>query len=257
MITALAWILGGIAVVLGAFWLGQRRLIYLADTSTPALPTGVEQVGLDTDDGLTLIAWWVEPATGFDTAVIVLPGNAGHRGYRLPLAHALAAEGLAVLLVDYRGYGGNPGSPTEDGLLADARAARQWIDSHQIERVIYFGESLGSGPATALAREVAPHALVLRSPYPSLVDVARIHYPFLPAGMRLRDRFPLEVWIADLDVPVVVIAGSKDSIIPTDLSRRVAEVAGAELVVIEGADHNDRELGSGSEVIDAVVRAAR
>lgn len=252
----MAWTLGVLATVLGVFWAGQRRMIYLADTTRPAAVAGVDEVTLETSDGLSLTAWWIAPAGTPDAAVIVFPGNAGHRGYRLPLAQALGDRGLAVLLVDYRGYGGNPGSPSERGLLLDARAARAWVDAVGASRVVYFGESLGSGAATALALEHPPHALVLRSPYTSLADVGRTHYPFLPVGLLLKDRFPVEEQVRQVAAPVVVIAGTRDSIVPFALSERVATAAGGELVVVEGADHNDLVLGWGPAVIDTVVNAA-
>jgi fermentation-respiration switch protein FrsA (DUF1100 family) len=256
ILTVLIWTVGAYAVIVGLFWAGQRRMIYLADATRPAPVAGVDEVALETDDGLALAAWWVAPAGETDTAVIVFPGNAGHRGDRLPLARALADQGLAVLLVDYRGYGGNLGSPSEDRLLLDARAAQQWVAERDPTRVVYFGESLGSGPATALALEQPPDALVLRSPYTSLGDVGRHHYPFLPVGLLLKDRYPVEKQIPGVAAPVVVIAGSRDSIVPFALSERVAEAADVELVVVEGADHNDPALGWGPEVIKAVVRAA-
>ncbi len=257
MLTVLAWLVGGVLAIVGLFWVGQRRMIYLADTARPAPVAGVQEVSLETEDGLTLAAWWVTPAQATDTAVIAFPGNAGHRGYRLPLARALAERGLAVLLVEYRGYGGNPGSPSEEGLLSDARAAHSWVATRGMARVVYFGESLGSGPATALALEHPPHALVLRSPYTSLVEVGRTHYPFLPVGLLLKDRYPIEEQIAGVSARVVVIAGSRDGIVPFELSERVAAAAGAVLISIENADHNDLALSWGPEVIEAVVGAAR
>lgn len=242
-------------IVIG-LWAFQRRLIYLPDTTRPPVPSNVTEVTLTTGDDLELAAWWLTPARGASTAVVVLPGNAGNRADRLPLGHRLVDEGLAVLLVDYRGYGGNPGSPSESGLLADARAARRWVDAHgDVDHVVYFGESIGSGPAVALATESPPSALVLRSPFPSLPDVAAVHYPLVPAGLLLRDRFPIAEQVAGLDVPTVVVAGSADSIIPLSQSRAVAETAHAEMLVLEGTHHNDPELTFGPEVVEAVLSA--
>ena len=115
-------------VVVGLAWVLQRRLIYLPSGSPAAAPEqvleGGSKVALHTEDGLDLTAWHA-PATGPATGVtvLVLPGNASSRIARVPLARNLTAKGFDVLLLDYRGYGGNPGSPTEDGLATDARAA--------------------------------------------------------------------------------------------------------------------------------------
>src|SRR5512134_1485225 len=121
-----------VVVVLALVWLGQRRLIYFAATESPALDRGglpsAETVAFDTADRLRLNAWFVAGAGPAPRlTVVVFNGNAGHRGHRAPLAAALRRHGLQVLLTDYRGYGGNPGSPTEEGLAADARAARGYL----------------------------------------------------------------------------------------------------------------------------------
>lgn len=245
-----------LGVALTGLWAGQRSLIYLPDRSRPAPPPDVVEVTLATGDGLDLTAWWLTATPRPDAAVIVFPGNAGNRTLRLPLARALVDSGLAVLLVDYRGYGGNPGRPSEEGLLADAHAARAWVGTQGVSRVVYFGESVGAGPATALALESAPDALVLRSPFTSLADAARVHYPFLPTGLLVWDRFPVADQVADVAAPVVVVAGSADTIIPIELSRAVADAAGAELIVLDGADHNDAALSSGSRLVDAIADAA-
>jgi uncharacterized protein len=237
----------------GLLWAGQRRLIYLPSGSPPPVEQsmhGAVEVTLATDDGLALSAWW--RAAG-PTAVIVLPGNGGNRAGRVPLADALHHLGLSVLLVDYRGYGGNPGSPGEDGLLSDARAAMTWTRSQaEVDRVVLFGESLGAGVAVGVAVDDPPDALVLRSPFTSLLDVARAHYGPVPAWL-LRDRYPSIDRIAAVDAPILVVAGDRDEIVPFDQSRRLAEAAGTDLVAVPGARHNDRELFDGTVLIDAVA----
>ena len=122
-----------------------------------------------------------------------------------------------MLLLDYRGYVGNPGSPSEDGLLADARAARAYLLSRadvDPARLVYFGESLGAAVAVALAAEHPPAALILRSPFTSLADIAAVHYPFLPAGLMLRDRYESIERIGRVRAPLLVVAGQRDRIVP-------------------------------------------
>ncbi len=177
------------AALLVLAWLGQRRLMYLAGGGPVPHPRDVglataSEVTVPTEDGLSLGAWYVEPtAPAVGWTVILFNGNAGHRAFRAPLARRLSERGIATLMLDYRGYGGNPGTPTESGLLLDARAARRWLDRRlagNAARVAYFGESLGTGVAVALAAERQPDALILRSPYTSMVDVGAFHYPWLP-----------------------------------------------------------------------------
>lgn len=240
----------------------QRQLVYFPD-ARPVPPAaeiidGARDVTLRTEDGLELGAWFV-PASGRDTgfAVLLFPGNGGNREGRAGLAEELRRRGVAVLLVDYRGYGGNPGSPSEEGLAADADAAAEALEGlgYPPAQTVYFGESLGSGVAAALAARRPPAGVVLRSPFTDLADVGAHHYPWLPVRLLLRDRFPVTEHLAASDVPVTVVYGDRDSVVPTELSARVAEQVGvlAEEVVFAGADHNDGVM-FGRRVAEAVVR---
>ena len=251
--------------LLGLFllWYRQRQLIYFPSQAVPpaaAVLPGAQEVTFDTEDGLRLRGWFV-PAAGEPSGltVLVLNGNGGNRAHRAPLAAALSRAGLAVLLLDYRGYGGNPGTPTETGLLADARAARAYLTSRpdvDPARLAYLGESLGTGVAVALAAEEPPLALVLRSPFTSLVDMGRLHYPVLPVGLLLWDRYPSLERIGRVTAPVLVVAGERDSLVPVAQSRRLYEAAAEpkRFVLIAGADHNDYALLAGERFIGEVVR---
>jgi uncharacterized protein len=257
-----------LALLLALVWLAQRWLIYLPDRGdvppAPEVVPGARDVTLQTSDGLSLGAWLVPPddtATDRQLTVLVAPGNAGNREGRAPTAQVLAAEGFTVLLMDYRGYGGNPGRPTEEGLARDARAAYGFLVEREgtpPERLIYFGESLGAGVVTELATEHPPGALVLRSPFTDLAAVGSIHYPFLPVRTLLRDRYPVAEHIARVPAPTAVVYGSRDSIIPPEQSREVARQAAGPVQVTEvaGADHNDAVLFTGAELVAAVVALA-
>ena len=186
-----------IAAVLVLIWATQRRLMYFPTKGLPTPGemglTDVEPVTFQTTDGLRLSGWFVS-ATGPSprVTVLVFNGNAGNRAHRGPLATALHRHDLQVLLVEYRGYGGNPGTPTEKGLAADSRAARAFLAGRpdvDASRLVYFGESLGTAVAVDLAAEHPPAALVLRSPFTSMGDLGQHHYPFLPVRLLLRDRF--------------------------------------------------------------------
>ena len=263
MVAAAVFVLAAAALLLALLWALQRRLIYLpfpADVPPAAtLLPGAREVTLRTDDGLELGAWFVpagEPNRG--AAVLVAPGNAGNRSLRAPLAAALARRGLAVLLFDYRGFGGNRGRPTQVGLARDVRAARRFLTDEAAvppDRILYYGESLGSAVVTELATEHAPAALVLRSPFTDLASVGRVHYPYLPVRALLRDRYPLAEQLAGVRVPTTIVYGADDAIVPAELSRAVAAAAAspARLIEVEGADHNDRALLDGAELIAAVV----
>jgi hypothetical protein len=253
--------------LLGLVWAFQRHLIYLPSTARVAsaessIP-GARDAVLHTSDGLRLGAWLVpaeQPDRGF--VVLVANGNAGDRTVRAPLARTLAKRGVSVLLFDYRGYAGNPGSPSEAGLARDVRAARHYLVEEAgfpPDRLLYFGESLGTAVVTELAAEHPPAGLVLRSPFVDLASVGRIHYPFLPVRTLLRDRFPLAEHLAQVKAPVVVVYGGADSIVPPSQSRTVAESAPnlLRLVKVAGAEHNDPALLNGKLLIDAIVNLTR
>jgi fermentation-respiration switch protein FrsA (DUF1100 family) len=267
---AMGTLLGLVATALALLlliWTQQRRLMYFPSDrvfSPDAVGlSNVTSVSFKTEDGLDLDGWFVA-AAGQPAwfTVVVFNGNAGNRSFRAPLADALARHGIAVLLFDYRGYGGSPGVPTERGLSRDGRAAlahlmgRPDVDAGH---VAYFGESLGSAVATDLAADHPPAALILRSPFRSLVEVGGHHYPFLPVRMLLRDRYEAVHRIADVRCPLLVIAGEHDGIIPPDESRQLYDAARSPklLKLIPGADHNDEALSFGKEMIDAMVRFLR
>jgi uncharacterized protein len=254
-----------VALLFALIWFGQRSLIYFPDTSRPEPPPGAAEVTLSTEDGLELVAWEYEPDAAADraTAVLVAPGNGGNRAGRAPLANALAAKGFTVLTLEYRGYGGNPGSPHEDGLRADARAAWDHLrESFDEDRIVLFGESLGGGVVANMAADgVNPAGIVLRSPFTSLAAAGRAHYPLLPVGLLLRDRYELAEPIAAVDVPVVVVYCATDEVIPAEQSLEVAEsarAAGVDVTVVEvdALGHNDALLVAGPDVVDAVADLA-
>jgi uncharacterized protein len=264
---AVGAVAAGVVLLVAMLWVVQRRLIYfpLPREVVPvatALPGAVD-VSFQTEDGLRLGAWFL-PAAGAESGatMLIFNGNAGDRSFRAPLAAALSQAGLSVLLFDYRGYGRSPGMPSEAGLLMDARAARAYLAGRSDvdpNLLIYFGESLGAAVAVALAAEQPPAALILRSPFTSLAEMGRLHYPFLPVvSVLLRDRFASIERIPRVRCPVLVVAGELDRVVPPAYSRRLYEAASGpkQFELVQGADHNDPALLSGQRLIERVVRFA-
>jgi uncharacterized protein len=259
------------AVVLAVLYVVQRSLIYFPGSTSPdeaVLPAEAEVVELHTADGVHLSGWFLRAGgqpnrSGADAtpgpAVLICNGNAGDRSDRLPLAEALRERGYSVLLFDYRGYAGNPGDPTEDGLRADARAAVEALATRpdvDPERIAYFGESLGAAVAGGLATERPPAALVLRSPPSSLAEMGRHHYPFLPIfDALLFDRYPLAEQLRAVRVPLLVLVTERDEIVPAELSRRVFDAAAEpkRYVPLSASHHNDVALLAGEEMLAAVT----
>jgi uncharacterized protein len=244
-------------------WSQQRRLIYFPSpgplaSAAAILPDGRDVV-LDTGDGFRLGAWYFPAGSERAPAVLVCNGNGGDRSMRGALAVALHRMGLSVLLFDYRGYGGNPGRPSEDGLAADALAAQTWLAGQPETdpgRIAYFGESLGAAVAIGLAVQRPPAALVLRSPFTSLAEVGAVHYPWLPVRRLLLDRYPSIDRIGSLTAPLLVIAGDRDDIVPAALSRRLYDAAPEpkRYLLVHGAGHNDPELLDGNQMIGEIER---
>ncbi len=247
-------------------WSLQRSMIYFPDTSpVPAAAdvlVGGEDLTLYTSDGLELAAWFAPAAPEADDrelALLMAPGNAGNRANRLGLAQAFQARGFAVLVMDYRGYSTNPGTPHQGGLIADGFAALDALNKlgYPPEQTIYFGESLGGGVTAALLAERPPAAAVFRSPFTELADVGAHHYPWLPVRAILRDRFPVAEHVAITSAPVAVIRAEHDTVIPPHLSAQVAAAAPHLRAdhVVESSDHND-PIMFGPYVADIVAELA-
>jgi uncharacterized protein len=216
--------------IVGGLFLFQRQLLYRPRKTRPALADlallGVREVTLTTTDGLSLFSWYLPPAAG-RPVIAYFHGNGGHIGYRAERLRRFAREGYGVLLAEYRGYAGNPGIPCEAGLYLDAEAALDFLAGEGVapNRVVLWGESLGSGPAVYVAarREVA--AIILEAPFTSVTAAAQRHYPFLPAAMLVRDRFDSLSRIGRIAAPLLVLHGERDMIVPIRHGRALLAAA--------------------------------
>lgn len=252
MIALIGAVIAAYVALVAVIYLIQDRLLYFPATESPermraALPE-LQAVRLETEDGLELLAWWCPPARPGAWTLALFHGNAGHIGHRLEKMRPHLAAGLGMLLVEYRGYGGNPGRPSEGGFAADARAALAFLGGRGVghARTALYGESLGSGVAVRLAADAASAgrpvgALLLEAPYSSIAEVAQHHYPWLPALWLTRDRFASIDRIAGVGVPLLVMHGADDSIVPLKFGQRLFDAAREprELVVLPGAGHNN------------------
>lgn len=239
----------GYGLVVATLWAMQRSLIYRPDKIVPEIRTvaGLDDlagaVEVSTADGLDLLAWYFPPQKD-RPVVLYFHGNAGSIADRVWRALALNGAGYGVMLLEYRGYGGNPGKPSEAGLYADGRGAVDWLVSRGIDtgRIVFFGESLGTGVATQMALEY-PDAfgVVLESPFTSMAAMARRLYPWVPVGPLLKDRFDNLSRIAGVDRPVLILHGEQDDLVPVAHGRRLLEAAGAnaDSVFFASGRHSD------------------
>jgi fermentation-respiration switch protein FrsA (DUF1100 family) len=212
-----------------------------------------EDAEFTADDGTALHGWYIahpQPRA----VVLFLHGNAGNIAGRAEFLRQVHALRVSVLALDYRGYGRSEGSPTEAGVIADARAARTWLSAKtgfREDDLVLWGESLGCGIAIELAAEGAK-ALILESAYTSLPDVAAHHYAWMPVRLLMRNRMRAVDKIGQFRGPLLQSHGDEDSVIPYELGRRLFELAGEpkEFVTIKGGDHNDPRSSRFWEAVD-------
>jgi uncharacterized protein len=225
---------------------------------TPA-DAGLEYRDLDiaTDDGERLHGWWV-PTRGTAVGhVLLFHGNAGNVGDRVLHARLLVERGLDVLLFDYRGYGRSTGRPNEQGTYSDARAARAALlrgPNIDPARVLYVGESLGGAVAVELALDHLPAGVVLQSTFTSVREMARVHYPFVPAAA-IPDAYPSLRRVRELRAPLLVLHGDRDDIVPLAQGQALFEAAPdpKRMKVFEGVGHNDLVPLAGPAYAEAIA----
>ncbi|MDB5391994.1 MAG: Acylglycerol lipase [Planctomycetaceae bacterium] len=267
----------------------QRSLMYPATQVEQIVPQAaglamgrVHSISIQTTDGLTLHGWHVLPegTTAVDQAscdkllqqpgpvVLFFHGNGGNRIHRSDEYQILTGLKCHVITFDYRGYGENPGSPSESKLAADATAAWNYlIDERKVaaNRIVLFGESLGGGVATRLAAEVCesgtpPGGLILRSTFSSMVDAAGYNYPWLPVRLVLVDRYLSITRIPLVTCPILIFHGRKDGIVPFQLGKRLFDAAPEQsatgipktFVELPHSDHNDYLMADGPLLISGL-----
>ena len=218
------------SVLLGGLYLFQRHLLYFPDRTRPELGDfsllGFREVKVTTADGLSLLSWYLPPREG-RPVIVYFHGNGRHIGYRAARLRRFAHDGYGVLMLEYRGYGGNPGTPSEAGFYTDAAAALDFLarDGITPNRLVLYGESLGSGVAVYLAAQREIGALILEAPFNSVAEVAQYHYSFVPASLLLRDRFDSISRIGNVKAPILLLHGDRDRVVPVRFGRALFDAA--------------------------------
>lgn len=210
-----------------------------------------------TGDGQRLHAWWIASRADALGHVLFCHGNGGDIGERVPLAGLLAEVGFDVLLFDYRGYGHSTGRPSEEGTYRDVRAALACLlqqPETDASRVHYVGESLGGAVALELALAHRPATLALLSTFTSIRDMSRLHYQFIPRAL-VPDAYPSLRRVRQIDVPLLVVHGERDDLVPISHGRRLFEAAGGpkRLRSLPGVGHDLTSVAG--DVVAAEVAA--
>jgi fermentation-respiration switch protein FrsA (DUF1100 family) len=219
-----------LGILLGVFAL-QRSLLYPASKEVPRLSEawapGFRAVTTEPEEGVKLTHWYREPADAEGPVVVIFHGNAGHIGDRVPKYAPLYEAGFGIFLVGYRGYGGNPGRPSEDGLSADARSVLDWLSGSGLTpgRLVLYGESLGTAVAVKMASEREAAAVVLEAPPSSIAEVAQAHYWYLPARWLVLDKWDSLSRIAEISAPLLIFHGGRDRVVPQRFGRKLFAAA--------------------------------
>jgi fermentation-respiration switch protein FrsA (DUF1100 family) len=253
----------GFLVVFGGFvalmYFAQRSLMYFPDRQRTApaaagLPQA-EEIALDTADGEKVIVWHIPPR-GERPVVLYFQGNGGGLNLRADRFRALIADGTGLIALNYRGYGGSTGNPTEDGLIADAEAVYAFAASrYPAERIVPWGESLGSGVAVALASSRKVARLMLEAPFTSAADVGARVYWFLPISLLMKDQFRSDLRIPKVSAPVLIVHGTGDTVVPFALGQRLFALANEpkRFVRVDGGGHSDLDRFGALDAVRAFL----
>jgi len=255
MKTTILFAVAGYVALVALMYFAQRSMMYFPDTTRRA-PASVglpqaEEVTLQTADGERVIAWHVAPQ-GEKPVVLYFQGNGGGLDLRADRFRRLLADGIGLLALNYRGYGGSSGSSSEAGLIADARAAYEFAAArYPAERIALWGESLGSGVAVALAAERPVARMILESPFTSIADIAASIYWFVPVRLLIKDPFRSDLRIGGITVPILVLHGARDDVVPIRFGERLYELIRApkRFVRLAEAGHNDHDAYGAVEAV--------
>lgn len=259
--SVLGALLGAYAAFAGVMYLGQRRLLFPAPTrgEEPVID-GATVTQIKGKDGRTVYALFVPPPSGAPT-VAHFHGNAEELVDVVPLAWAMRRAGLGFFAVEYPGYGlARDHAPSEDALYSDAETALWHLhNGHGVptERVVLQGQSLGTGVAVEMARRGHGARLVLISPFTSVPDVAQGLVPVLPVRWLVRDVFDTASKAPSIALPVLIVHGSRDEVIPLSMGRGLADLfPSATLMIVDGGHHNDLFVQRGRRVVERIAAFA-
>lgn len=252
---ALRRVVGALAVMVAVIYVAavglmthyQREMLYPASRVSPGPPAqyGVSQMKemtVRTDDNLDLLGWFIAPKNKDGKIAVLFHGSccdlarhgAGKSKY-------FFSKGYGVLLAEYRGYGGNPGTPSEEGLYKDARAFIRWLldKGYSKHQLVFYGNSLGTGVAVQMAVEFGVKYLILEAPYTSVTEIASNSYPWIPVKWLMRDKFDSLSKIEKVKASLLIVHGDKDTVIPIHYGRQLFEAANEpkEFITVAGGQH--------------------
>ena len=230
VMSAIAAVLAIYMIFIGFLYVSQRSMIYfppssISEDSLKDLED-FQTIGVTTSDGLDLTGYYSAPQPG-KPIIVFFHGNASHPAWEAHKTDKLRQRGYGVLLATYRGYAGNPGKPTEEGLFRDGDAFLTWVTQRYKQNpVILYGTSLGSGVAVEMAVRHKPAALILEAPFESALSVAQSSYPYIPfLNLMMRDQYLSNLKIKNINVPVLFLLAGKDTVVTLESGERLYALA--------------------------------
>jgi len=227
----------------------EKRFVFFPVAELLYTPNDInldyEDVRIKTSDGLILQGWFIPSNSESDITWLWFHGNGGNNGHRISeLALAHHRSGVNIFIFDYRGYGESEGKPSEKGTYLDSRAAVEYLSSRpdvDKDRIVFMGNSLGAALSVELALTQPPMAMILVSPFASVRDMAKLTLPFPPVGWMVRNHYDNVARIRQLNVPLLVLHGDEDDLVPISQGRKLYEAANQpkRFQTLDGAGHNN------------------
>tara|TARA_Y100000590_G_scaffold339988_1_gene387667 strand:- start:13 stop:828 length:816 start_codon:yes stop_codon:yes gene_type:complete len=212
----------------------QRSLLYhpsinnyLKDNQNNNEPTEIEKVKIITKDKITLNGWFYFNTDSDSKTILLLHGNAGSLENRTYKLNHFKNLNLNFLIIAWRGFSGSKGKPNEKGLYEDAKSAINWLKERGVKEknIILYGESLGTGVAVEVAQNKNYGGIILESPFTSMVNMGKKYYPFFPVKFLLKDKFESDKKINKINIPILIIHGKVDKIVPYKMGQKMYELA--------------------------------
>ena len=208
----------------------QRNLLYHPSENNyqnDNIKFNYDEIFIKVEEEIQLKSWIIRKDLKKFKTLVIFHGNAGDLSNRIYKLNELYKLDINILLISWRGFSGNKGSPTEKNLYADAKASIKWLNEQGVKnsQIILYGESLGSGVAVEIGKENNFNSIILESPFTSIENSAKIYYPYLPVKRLLKDRYDSISKIKKINTPILIMHGKKDDVVPFSMGKELFEKA--------------------------------
>jgi len=218
------------ASVLIVLFIFQRNLMYHPNENNyfgDKLEVEIEKVNITTSDNINLLGWFHNKDLKKFKTIVYFHGNAGKLDNRIYKLNYFKNIDVNFLIIAWRGFSGNKGKPSEDGLYEDGKSTIEWLKNLGVTEkdIIIYGESLGTGIATEIAQNNKFAGLILETPFTSMIEAAKNFYPYIPVGLLLKDKYRNDKKIKNINIPLLVMHGEADQIVPYWMGKTIYEIA--------------------------------